>query len=143
MKQTETIPACILRERNNYINRIIEQLRRLGSVDLTAEEMGAIFTFSRPDGSIFGQDGPLNSHEFFLDRVGYVNEESFYICVSSMVKSSKGKKLDSEIKRKPDTEQRFVIGKSSEMVDPFLAMYDLSQIANALERHAKGVGKAY
>lgn len=123
-----------------YIDRIIAQLRRFESIDLSAHDLPIRFTY------LNGRDkkGRLNCYaiEYFVDKVSYIDDVSFAIDATGMTddpdKYTEETIEAANIERAPGTEQRFVVNRQTLSTDrPYLFPLGIFEIMRLVERAAE------
>lgn len=135
----ESLPspnACVQGLYAQYFERIIEQMRRFKSIDLSEHELPIRYIFrSEMDVTDF------YAEEYFLDRVIYIDDNSFAIEVTGMTDNPDNYTPETieaaRIERAPGTEKRFVVSRENVAEPPYIYLLGFYLLMRVLERTAE------
>lgn len=123
-----------------YIDRIIAQLRRFESIDLSAHDLPIRYVHLNE----CDKKGRLNCYaiEYFVDKVSYIDDVSFGIDATGMTDDPDKYTVTTieaaNIERAPGTEQRFVVNRQTFSTDrPYLFPLGIFEIMRLVERAAE------
>lgn len=136
MKSLPSPNACVQGLYVHYFERIIKQMRRFKSIDLVAHELPIRYIFrSEMDITDF------YAEEYFLDRVTYIDDNSFAIEVTGMTDNPDNYTPETieaaRIERAPGTEKRFVVDRETVAEPPYIYLLGFYELMRLLERTAE------
>lgn len=119
-----------------YFERVIAQMRRFKSIDLCVHELPIRYIFS------CGSDGTdFYAEEYFLDRVTYIDDDSFALDVTGMTDNPDNYTPETieaaRIERAPGTERRFVVSREKLTEPPYIYLLGFYLMMRLLERTAE------
>lgn len=136
MNTTFSPNVILLRLYAQYFERIIVQMRRFKSIDLAAHELPIRYIYVMETDTT-----DFYAEEYFLDRVTYIDDDSFAIEVTGMTDNPDNYTLETiegaRIVRAPGTERRIVVSRRNVTEPPYIYPLGFYQMMRLLERTAE------